>query len=115
MNPEAQQMAVTPKTKLYIAVSMRGKTRADVIDNMRLIASELDYNPDECEFINLLAEDVAARITPVECLGLSIVNLAYADHVIIGKGGTARGVSCEEYICNKYHIPYTKVGFDDFE
>lgn len=110
MNPETQQ-----KVKLYIAISMRGKNRAEIIDDMRLVASELDYNPDDCEFINLLPADVADGKQPVECLGLSIAQLALADRVIIAKPGTNTGVSCEEYICNKYHIPYTKVGFGDWE
>lgn len=101
------------KTKLYAAVSMRGKTRAEIMDCLRGAAIDAGYNPDDCEFINLLPEDVAANKTPVECLGLSIVNLAHADHVIIGKPGTGTGVSCEEYICNKYRIPYTKVGFEN--
>lgn len=104
------------KTRLYIAISMRGKSRDEILSDMRLIASGQGYNPDDCEFINLLSPDIAENHTPVECLGLFITQLAHADRVIIGKPGSNRGgVSCEEYICNAYHIPYTKVGFGDWE
>lgn len=101
------------KIKLYVAIAMRGKSRDDILSDLRLVATELDYNPDDVEFVNLLPENVATEHTPIECLGMSIMNLSRADRVIIAKPGA--GVSCEEYICNKYHIPYTKVGFGDWE
>lgn len=109
-------MEPTPdKIRLYIAISMRDKTRDEILSDMRLVASELDYNPDDCEFVNLLPLEMIKTMSPIECLGASIATLGKADRVIIGKPGSGRGVCCEEYICNKYHIPYTKVGFGDWE
>lgn len=109
---ESQEKAEN-RIKLYIAISMRGKSYEEIEEEMRTVAKSLHFDADNCEFVNLLAQEASKEHTPVECLGLSITQLERADAVIIAKAGTGRGVSCEEYICNKYHIPYTKVFYGE--
>jgi hypothetical protein len=100
-------------TRLYIATKMRGLTYDEVVKKLDKIALKLEYIPGSFEYVNLLSEDEAAGLTPVECLGESIKRLAHADKVIIEKYEETRSVSCEEYICNKYKIPYEKVFIEE--
>lgn len=95
------------KIKLYIATKMMGLTREQIQEKLDHIAHACGF--DNYEIINFVPADQAEGKKPVELLGMSIQNLAHADVVIIEKYEEMRGVSCEEYICNKYKIPYQKV------
>lgn len=108
-----EPMCETPRAvKLYIATKMRGLTRSEIQAKLDKIAYQCGYY-DNYELINFLSEEESADKAPVECLTLSIANLNKADVVIIEKYEETRGVSCEEYICNKYKIPYHKVFLKD--
>lgn len=97
------------KLKLYIATKMRGLSREEIMKKLQKIAILLGYNPEYIEYVNMLSEEKTAGMAPVQCLGESIKRLPLADKVYIEKYEETRGVSCEEYICNKYKIPYTKI------
>jgi hypothetical protein len=100
---------ITPR--IYVATKMSGLSYEEIMDKCHRIADICDYS--DCEIINVLPKEVSVNWTPVECLGESIKALAHADVVIIEKYEETRGVSCEEYICNKYKIPYFKVFLSD--
>ena len=98
------------KIKLYIATKMRGLTREKIVSKLDFIARYCGYEPANVTYVNLLSEEDAAGCShPVEMFAHSINMLPRADKVIIEKFELARGVSCEEYVCDKYRIPYTKI------
>lgn len=109
---DGEVMNIQKKTKLYVATKMQGLNKDQIKVRLEAIATFLGYDTDKVEFVNLLMEEETFNKKPIDCLALSLSKLSSADEVIIEKHEETRGVSCEEYICNKYKIAYKKVFID---
>lgn len=95
-------------TKVFISMPMNGLSYKRIVNKCNDILIANDLTPKYCEIVNLLPKHKVKQLSPLECFIYSIEKLTEADFVIIYGDNSARGVSLEQQICDKYQIPYIR-------